>query len=121
LRRMKSQTTDSLTCDISPKGESEARESTGLPAGAVLTPLLGKLGARNILGNWAAQIVTFEGAFSRVPWTLQNRTIRGAAISFRGASKAIQAPELQTYWRKTKYYFTQNGRSRSRVLDSVEL
>ena len=53
-----------------PKGEFEARESTGLLASAVLTPLPGKLGARNILGNWAAQIVTFEGAFSRVPWTL---------------------------------------------------
>jgi len=61
--------------------------SHGLLASAVLTPLglLGKLGARNILGNWAAQIVTFEGAFSRVRWTLQNRDIREAAISFRGA------------------------------------
>jgi len=68
-----------------PKGEYEARESTGLLASAVLTPLLGKLGARNVLGNWAAQIMTFEGAFLRVPWTLQNRAIRGAAISFRGA------------------------------------
>ena len=47
-----------------------------LDSSAVLTPLLGKLGARNILGNWAAQIVTFEGSFSRVPWTLQNRAIR---------------------------------------------
>jgi len=75
-----------------PKGESEARESTGLLAGAVLTPLLGKLRARNILGNWAAQMVTFEGAFSRVPWRLQNRAIRGAAISFRGGQAPLRPP-----------------------------
>jgi len=41
---------------------------------------------------WAAQIVTFEEAFSGVPWTLQNRAIRGAAISFRGPGSPSLPP-----------------------------
>jgi len=46
------------------------------------------------MGNWAAQIVTFEVAFLRVPWTLQNRAIRGTTISFRGA-RPPQAPLIR--------------------------